>query len=65
MSGTRYRSFLESSSIQGANASYIESYYEQFLDDPDSVDDQWRAYFRSLAQGGAAAKWPTVRWLTG
>ena len=51
MSGSRYRSFLESSTIQGANASYIEAYYEQFLEDPDSVDDQWRAYFRSLAQG--------------
>jgi 2-oxoglutarate dehydrogenase E1 component len=51
MSGDRYRSFLESSSIQGANASYIEAYYEQFLDDPESVDEHWRAYFRSLTKG--------------
>ncbi len=51
MSGSRYRSFLESSSIQGANAGYIEAYYEQFLESPESVDDNWRAYFRSLKQG--------------
>jgi 2-oxoglutarate dehydrogenase E1 component len=51
MSGSRYRSYLESSSIQGANAPYIEAYYEQFLDDPESVEPNWRAYFRSLTQG--------------
>ncbi len=48
MSGSRYRSFFESSSIHGANAPYIEAYYEQFLENPDSVDAGWRAYFRSL-----------------
>ena len=48
MSGSRYRSFIESSSIQGANAPYIEAYYEQFLENPEAVDPSWRAYFRSL-----------------
>ena len=50
MSGSKYQSFIESSTISGANAPYIEAYYEQFLDDPESVDAEWRAYFR-LIQG--------------
>ena len=28
------------------NAYYIESLYEQFLDDPDSVDTDWQDYFK-------------------
>ena len=48
MSDSKYREFLDSSSIQGANARWVEHYYEQFLDDPDSVDESWRAYFRGL-----------------
>ena len=50
MSGSKYQSFIESSTINGANAPYIEAYYEQFLDNPESVDAEWRAYFR-LVQG--------------
>src|SRR5713226_8725384 len=53
MTGSKYLSLLQSSSIQGGNAPYIEAYYEQFLDDPDSVDPGWREYFRSV-QGGAS-----------
>ncbi len=36
MSGNKYQSLIESSSIQGANANYVEAYYEQFLEDPES-----------------------------
>jgi 2-oxoglutarate dehydrogenase E1 component len=54
MSGSKYQSLIESSSIQGANADYVEDLYEQFLDDPDSVDVEWRAYFRGVqAPSGA------------
>ncbi len=40
------------------NAHYIESLYEQFLNDPDSVDSDWQAYFKQYqspddAQHGA------------
>lgn len=28
------------------NAAYIEGLYEQFLSDPDSVSDDWKAYFQ-------------------
>ena len=48
MSGSKYQSFIESSTINGANAPYIEAYYEQFLEDPESVDASWRAYFRGV-----------------
>jgi len=53
MAKSKYQSFIESSSIQGANAPYIEAYYEQFLDDPDSVDAGWRAYFRNVQDQSA------------
>ncbi len=53
MSGTSYRTFIESSSIQGANAPFIEAAYEQFLDDPESVDPSWRAYFRLIQDQNA------------
>jgi 2-oxoglutarate dehydrogenase E1 component len=53
MTGSKYRSFIESSSISGANAPYIEAYYEQFLDDPESVDPGWRAYFRLVQDQNA------------
>jgi len=48
MSLSKYQEFLETSSIQGSNAQWIELYYERFLEDPNSVDDSWRAYFRGL-----------------
>ena len=53
MSGSKYQSFIESSSVQGANAPYIEAYYEQFLDDPESVSPDWRAYFRLIQDQNA------------
>jgi 2-oxoglutarate dehydrogenase E1 component len=51
MSGPKYQSLIESSSIQGANAVYVEDLYEQYLADPASVDDAWRAYFRGVQDG--------------
>jgi 2-oxoglutarate dehydrogenase E1 component len=53
MTGSKYRSFIESSSISGSNAPYIEAYYERFLDDPQSVDEGWRAYFRLIQDQNA------------
>jgi 2-oxoglutarate dehydrogenase E1 component len=48
MTGAKYQSLIESSSIQGGNAAYVEDLYEQYLADPNSVDEQWRAYFRGV-----------------
>ena len=34
--------------ISGGNASYVEELYEQYLEDPSSLPDQWRSYFETL-----------------
>ena len=52
MSGSKYQSLIESSSIQGANVSYIENLYELYLDDPGAVDEAWRSYFRGVQRPG-------------
>ena len=39
---------LRSSHLGGQNAAYIESMYESFLEEPDSVPENWRAYFEQL-----------------
>lgn len=41
----------------GSNAPYIEELYEEFLNNPDSVDEYWQQYFTELAaQPGAAVR---------
>jgi 2-oxoglutarate dehydrogenase E1 component len=35
----------------GSNAAAVEALYEQFLDKPDSVPQEWRGYFASLTNG--------------
>ncbi|MDR3416788.1 MAG: 2-oxoglutarate dehydrogenase E1 component [Nevskia sp.] len=57
MTGAKYLSLIESSSIQGGNAAYVEDLYEQYLADPNSVDPEWRAYFRGV-QGPTAVETP-------
>jgi 2-oxoglutarate dehydrogenase E1 component len=47
------RALLESSPLAAGNAAYLESLYEQFLADPNSVAPQWQAYFRQIADGRA------------
>ena len=43
--------FQDSSSLQGSNAGYIEDLYEQFLEDPESVEPSWQQQFRALQNG--------------
>ncbi|HET9444945.1 MAG TPA: 2-oxoglutarate dehydrogenase E1 component, partial [Steroidobacteraceae bacterium] len=52
------RALLESSPLGAGNAPYVESLYEQFLADPDSVEPAWRDYFRSLGGANDAAHGP-------
>ncbi len=40
----------QSSHLYGGNAPYIEAWYEAWLEDPQSVPEQWRKYFESLPQ---------------
>lgn len=39
---------LKSSSLSGANAAYLESQYEAYRDDPQSVSQAWRDFFNQL-----------------
>jgi 2-oxoglutarate dehydrogenase E1 component len=39
---------LVSTPLSGGNASYVEGLYEQYLNDPASVGDEWRDYFNAL-----------------
>ncbi|TDO06902.1 MULTISPECIES: 2-oxoglutarate dehydrogenase E1 component [Halomonas] len=45
-----------SSHVSGGNAHYVEALYEQYLDDPSAVSDEWRQYFDQLPrpEGGAS-----------
>ncbi|MEI9997058.1 MAG: 2-oxoglutarate dehydrogenase E1 component [Rhizomicrobium sp.] len=46
---------LEATSfLTGTNAAFVESLYAQYLENPDAVDESWRAYFSSLGQNGLA-----------
>ena len=40
--------YRSNSYLFGGNAPYVEEMYEAYLDNPGSVDDQWRAYFDAL-----------------
>jgi 2-oxoglutarate dehydrogenase E1 component len=44
----------KSSQLNGGNASYLESIYESYLDDPSSVSDEWNSYFKSLTDSSAS-----------
>jgi 2-oxoglutarate dehydrogenase E1 component len=42
----------DTSHLQGANATYVEWLYEQYLAEPGSVPAEWRSYFSTLATSG-------------
>ncbi len=42
------KQLYQTSHLFGGNAPYIEAWYEAWLDEPQSVPDQWRKYFDSL-----------------
>ena len=39
----------------GANASYVEGFYDRFKSDPSLVDESWRNYFNELCKRRCAA----------
>jgi 2-oxoglutarate dehydrogenase E1 component len=41
----------ESSHLSGANASYIEAWYEDWLEDPNSVPPHWASVFAGMRDG--------------
>jgi 2-oxoglutarate dehydrogenase E1 component len=42
------RQFLDSSYLFGGNAPFVEELYESYLNNPQSVSDEWRAYFDKM-----------------
>ena len=40
-----------SSPLYGSNAPAVEAMYEQYIENPDSVAEGWRRYFRTLGDG--------------
>ncbi len=52
MQNSAMKPWLDSSWLAGANQSYIEQLYEDFLTDPDSVDAAWRSMFQQLPGTG-------------
>jgi 2-oxoglutarate dehydrogenase E1 component len=51
MSTQPFQKLRQNSPLYSGNAAFIEAYYEQYLENPDSVEPQWREYFRSLNGG--------------
>ncbi len=43
--------FQESSALYGSNATFIEDLYEQYLENPESVELSWRLQFNNLRNG--------------
>ncbi|HYL72412.1 MAG TPA: 2-oxoglutarate dehydrogenase E1 component, partial [Candidatus Dormibacteraeota bacterium] len=49
---------LEPTPLYGGNAEFLDTLYEQYLRDPASVDERWRAYFAQLGAGAERAHGP-------
>lgn len=45
---SKARQFEETSYLFGSNAVFIEEMYNRFVEDPMSVDEEWRAFFADL-----------------
>lgn len=54
MQHNNFDEWFASTALGGANQSYVEEIYEQYLDDPDSVDDSWKTIFAQLPQAQKA-----------
>ncbi|MGB5490708.1 MAG: 2-oxoglutarate dehydrogenase E1 component [Woeseiaceae bacterium] len=52
---------LASTPLFGGNASAVEHLYEQYLDDPESVQAGWRSYFESMGDPGAEIVHSAIR----
>ncbi|MGB5538714.1 MAG: thiamine pyrophosphate-dependent enzyme, partial [Gammaproteobacteria bacterium] len=50
MSNSRMLALQQSSLLDGTNGSWLESLYESWQRDPDSVDERWHAWFQQLPQ---------------
>ena len=51
----------ETTPLYGGNATAIEALYERYLENPDSVPENWRAYFRGVSNGQSDTPHTPVR----
>ena len=58
---TSYADLQHSGAFETENLAYIESLYEDYRQDPNSVPESWRAYFETHAQEFAAPNYNDVR----
>src|SRR5215216_3385254 len=61
--------FSLTSFLYGGNADYIEALHAAYLDDPESVDPEWRDFFGALKddavhirKNAKGASWSTPSW---
>jgi 2-oxoglutarate dehydrogenase E1 component len=47
---------LAGSALSGANAAFVEGLYEQYLQQPESIDPGWRRYFDGLPGAGGSER---------
>src|SRR3546814_422959 len=52
--GNVYVAFKGNTYLFGGNAPYVEEMYENYLENPGSVPDNWRSYFDALQHVPAA-----------
>ncbi len=48
MSTSKNNLFKKTSFLAGNNTDYIEEYYSQFLEDPNSLPESWKSFFEGL-----------------
>ncbi len=54
-SATDLHSLWSNSGLNGASATYLEALYEDYIDDPNSVPDDWCLYFASIVSDSNVA----------
>lgn len=50
MSGNDRQNNISTSYLSGGNMAYVDALYEDYLEDPHSVPEDWRAVFKALPQ---------------
>ena len=53
----------DSSVYDGGNASYLESLYDLYLQNPQDVPQKWRDYFAKLPSNGSSSAEGCLDWL--
>lgn len=56
MSSSDLQKEWASSYLSGGSMAYVDSLYEDYLADPDSVSEDWRAVFSALPKVNGATK---------